>query len=219
MPDELRSGGAQVVPRPPGWRVGPPAPWPLGQRTDLETARRSIPAADEPLVPAFDGARPSAVLVVLAPGPEGPEVLLTRRSWQLRHHRGEVSFPGGRLDPGESPAEAALREADEEVGLDPSAVELIGELTHVNTVVSRSYIVPKVAIADEPMPLEPRTGEVDRVFWLPLAELTAPRTYRSEVWGIGGVARTLHFFHLDDETVWGMTAHVLVDLLGRMLPR
>ena len=216
-PDEVRPGGDQVVPRPPGWRIGPTAPWSLGDRVDLATARAAIPAVDEPLVPAFSGAIPSAVLVLLAPGPEGPEVLLTRRSWELRHHRGEISFPGGRLDPGESPAEAALREATEEVGLDPPAVEVVGELTHVNTVVSRSYIVPKVAVAGERIELAPRTAEVDRVLWLPLAELTAPHTYRSEVWGVDGVSRTLHFFHLDDETVWGVTAHILVDLLHRAL--
>ena len=69
----------------------------------------------------LDGAHHSAVLVALSPGDEGPEVLLTRRSWQLRNHHGEISFPGGRLDPGETPVQAACREAYEEVGLDPHA--------------------------------------------------------------------------------------------------
>jgi 8-oxo-dGTP pyrophosphatase MutT (NUDIX family) len=157
------------------------------------------------------------VLVTLADGSSGPEVLLTRRSWKLRSHRGEMSFPGGRTDPGETPVETALREAHEEVGLDPSDVTVHGELEHLNTVVSRSYIVPKVATVAEPLPLEPRTMEVDRVMWVPLAEFTRPDTYRSEVWGVGPTDRTLHFFELDDETVWGATAHMLVDLLTRTL--
>lgn len=177
----------------------------------------AVPTINRPLLPSFPNARHSAVLVTLADGGSGPEVLLTRRSWQLRSHRGEISFPGGRTDPGETPQDAALREAHEEVGLDPAVVEVHGELEHLNTVVSRSYIVPKVATVVEPMPLAAQTGEVDRVLWVPLSEFTRDDTYRSEVWGFGSTRRTLHFFELDDETVWGATAHMLVDLLTRAL--
>lgn len=177
----------------------------------------AVPTANRPLLPTFPNARHSAVLVTLAEGGSGPEVLLTRRSWQLSSHRGEISFPGGRTDPGETPQDTALREAREEVGLDPAAVDVRGELEHLNTVVSRSYIVPKVATVAEPMPLVAQTMEVDRVLWVPLAEFTRDDTYRSEVWGVGSTRRTLHFFELDDETVWGATAHMLVDLLTRSL--
>jgi 8-oxo-dGTP pyrophosphatase MutT (NUDIX family) len=169
------------------------------------------------VLPAFEGARHSAVLITLIDGDSGPEVLLTRRSWEMRNHKGEISFPGGRMDPGESPLDTALREAHEEVGLDPASVEVRGELTHLNTVVSKSYIVPKVAtVADKPE-LTGLTMEVDRVLWVPLAELTRPDTYRTEVWGIGPTDRVLHFFHLEDETIWGATATMLVDLLRRTL--
>jgi len=177
----------------------------------------AVPEHDRPLLPAFPNAKPSAVLIALTDGPQGPEVLLTRRSWELRHHRGEVSFPGGRLDPGETPVDAALREAHEEVGLDPGQVSVHGELEHLNTVVSRSYIVPKVATVPERLSLQAETMEVDRVMWVPLAEFTRPDTYRSEMWGFDGTHRLLHFFELDDETVWGATAHILVDLLNRTL--
>ncbi len=177
----------------------------------------SVPEHDHPVLPAFPNAKASAVLIALADGPQGPEVLLTRRSWELRHHRGEVSFPGGRLDPGETPVAAALREANEEVGLDPAQVSVHGELGHLNTVVSRSYIVPKVATVPERFSLRAETMEVDRVMWVPLAEFTRAGTYRSEMWGIDGTHRLLHFFELDDETVWGATAHMIVDLLCRSL--
>lgn len=177
----------------------------------------AVPEIDRPSIPSFPGARHSAVLVTLADGGRGPEVLLTRRSWAMRSHRGEVSFPGGRTDPGETPEQAALREAHEEVGLDPAAVTVRGELEHLNTVVSRSYIVPKVGTVVEPFPLTAQTMEVDRVMWVPLAEFTRPDTYRAEVWGVGPTDRVLHFFELDDETVWGATAHMLVDLLTRTL--
>lgn len=212
-----RPGGQQIVPRPSRWSPGPPAPWELGASPSLDDVLAAVPVTDRPSLPSFPNARHSAVLVTLTDGRSGPEVLLTRRSWEMRSHRGEISFPGGRSDPGETPIETALREAHEEVGLDPSVVTVRGELEHLNTVVSRSYIVPKVATVAEPLPLEAQTMEVERVMWVPLAEFTRPDTYRSEVWGIGPTDRTLHFFELDDETVWGATAGMLVDLLSRTL--
>ena len=216
-PAARRAGGRQIVPRPEVWSPGPDAPWSLGAAPSIDDVLAAVPEHDYPVLPAFPNAKASAVLIALADGPAGPEVLLTRRSWELRHHRGEVSFPGGRLDPGETPVDAALREAHEEVGLDPAGVRVHGELAHLNTVVSRSYIVPKVATVPGPIALRAETMEVDRVMWVPLAEFTRPGTYRSEVWGIGATDRLLHFFELDDETVWGATAHMLVDLLQRTL--
>ena len=213
----LRRGGDQVVPRPHNWEPGPPAPWEPDAAADLDTYLASVPEHDRPLLPAFAGARHSAVLVALSDGPAGPSVLLTRRSQVLRHHKGEISFPGGRMDPGETPIETALREAHEEVGLDPASVRVRGELEHLNTVVSRSYIVPKVGVVDAPVELAGLTMEVDRVMWVPLAELTRPDTYRSETWGFGSTHRVLHFFHLDDETIWGATGRMLYDLLARTL--
>jgi 8-oxo-dGTP pyrophosphatase MutT (NUDIX family) len=176
-----------------------------------------VPPVGAAMLPAFPDARHSAVLIVLADSAQGPEVLLTRRSWELRNHKGEVSFPGGRMDPGETPEQTALREAWGEVGLDPALVTVHGELEHLNTVVSRSYIVPKVATVAAPPTLTPHAAEVERVFWLPLAELTRPGTYRSERWGSRPLDHVLHFFELDDETVWGATARMLVDLLARSM--
>ena len=75
----------------------------------------------------------------------------------------------------------------------------------------------KTEADDEPLPLRGQTMEVDRVLWVPLAELTRPDTYRAERWGRPPTDRVLHFFELDDETVWGATAHMLVDLLLRTL--
>ncbi len=212
-----RPGGQQIVPRPDRWAPGPDAPWVIGAAPSLDELLVAVPETDRPSLPSFPNARHSAVLIVLTDGEHGPEVLLTRRSWEMRNHRGEISFPGGRSDPGETPVETALREAEEEVGLDPTVVTVRGELEHLNTVVSRSYIVPKVATVEQRLELEAQTMEVDRVLWVPLAEFTRPDTYRSEVWGIGPTDRTLHFFELDDETVWGATAHMLVDLMMRSL--
>ena len=143
------------------------------------------------------------MLVLLTDVGDGPEVLLTRRSWEMRTHRGEVSFPGGRMDPGETALDTALREAHEEVGLDPELVTVRGELDHLNTAVTRSYIVPKVGTVPERLDLRAQTSEVERVLWVPLAEFTRDGAYRSEHWGDPPLDRMLHFFELEDETVGG----------------
>ena len=208
-----RRGGNQQIPRPDVWTEDDALPWPLGSSWSVGDLVGPVPEHSAPLLPSFPDARVSAVLIALVDGDDGAEVLLTRRSMEMRNHRGEISFPGGRLDAGESPIDAALREAHEEVGLDPSAPAVVGELAHLNTIVSRSYIVPVVAVLDRRPELVARTGEVDRVFWTPVSELAQPGTYRMERWGSPPMDRPLHFFELDDETVWGATAHMLVDLL------
>ncbi|HAP75136.1 MAG TPA: CoA pyrophosphatase, partial [Acidimicrobiaceae bacterium] len=179
---------------------------------DVAAATAALDTSHD-LVPDFEGARHSAVLVVLADGPEGAEVLLTRRSMTLTHHRGEVSFPGGRLDPGETYEDAALREADEEVGLHPSNVELVARLHPIGTWVSQSWIMPVVARVASPLALRARTSEVDRVMWVPLHDFTRPGTFREEWWHTAGGERPIYFFELDDETVWGATARMLHQLL------
>jgi 8-oxo-dGTP pyrophosphatase MutT (NUDIX family) len=218
MPDiERRPGGDQFIPRPPVWRENEEAPWPHGANWTADELTERVPLTEGTVAPSFLGARISAVLIALADGPDGAEVLLTRRSMQMRSHRGEVSFPGGRLDPGETPIDTALREAHEEVGLDPASPDVVGELQHLNTIVSRSYIVPIVSKLDHRPTLRPQTMEVDRVMWTPIRDLTRPGTYRAERWGIPPLDRPLHFFELDDETVWGATAHMLVELLALRL--
>jgi len=161
-----------------------------------------------------DTLKPAGVLIPVMQRREGLALLLTQRSAELTHHAGQVSFPGGRMEEADPDVRAAaLREAHEEVGLDPSAPTVVGELAHLNTIVSRSYIVPIVSVVDERHELSPLTGEVDRVFWTPIRDLTRSGTYRMERWGSPPMDRPLHFFELDDETVWGATAHMLVDLL------
>lgn len=163
--------------------------------------------------PPIDTLRSSAVLVAIADGPDGAEVLLTRRSEALRSHRGEISFPGGRVDAGETFEAAALREAHEEVALDPSAVRLRGRLDPISTMVSRSFIVPVVATVDERPTLWPAADEVGRIIWVPLVELTRADTFREEIWEFDGQPRPIFFFELDDETIWGATARMLHQLL------
>jgi 8-oxo-dGTP pyrophosphatase MutT (NUDIX family) len=220
-------GGEQRIPRPYTARLGSPPPWvdvaPTDRRPSLADVRRALATAG-PALPAENEVRraveggtgrSAAVLAPLYDHEGDAVVVLTRRTWALSSHQGEVSFPGGRVDPGESSAAAALREAKEEVDLDPASVEVIGELDHLNTLTSGSHIVPFVgALTGRPV-LRPNPGEVDAVLHVRLAELADPAIYREEIWPFpGGYERRLHFFELEGDTVWGMTAALLRQLLG-----
>lgn len=216
-PQTQRNGGAQPLPRPLAWRTNPDVAWPDRDAPAATEAGRLVAAAKLdalPITPTFADARPSAVLIALLDGPDGAEVLLTKRSAGLRNHGGEISFPGGRIDPGETPVETALREALEEVALRPGAVHVVGQLGHLSTVVSRSYIVPVVGTLVERPELVPHEIEVERIIWVPLSMLADQRTYREEWWGTPPLDRRMFFFDLDDETIWGATAHMLHELLG-----
>jgi 8-oxo-dGTP pyrophosphatase MutT (NUDIX family) len=175
-------GGDQVIPRPPGARPGQPAPWaalPAAGRSSITLdavraalERRVPPASVVPDI-FLDGSSPglgssSAVLVALFADEASPDgearVLLTRRSKTLRFHQGEVSFPGGRLEAGETPERAALREANEEVGLDPDSVEVVGELSSLLTFSSQTLVTPVVGFLSNRPVLYPSPSEVERVF-------------------------------------------------------
>lgn len=220
----LRAGGSQVIPEPSQRRHGGPAPW-TGRSVDfsLESIRARFDVGVSPVgitsSPRSDE-RISAVMGLLAQGPRGAEILLTRRSASLSNHRGEISFPGGRVDEGESIVDAALRETWEEVGIPSSQVGIIGELSPLSTFVSRSYIVPVIASIDGKSDLRLSTNEVDRAFWIPLVELTQADTFTQEIWTFELSAETgerpMYFFFLDDETVWGATARMLFELLCRI---
>jgi 8-oxo-dGTP pyrophosphatase MutT (NUDIX family) len=167
----------------------------------------------------MDGIRPAAVLCALFEEDGDTFVVLTRRSANLRSHTGEVSFPGGRLDRDESPMAAALREADEEVGLDPSDVEVIGELSPLATMNSRASIAPFVGLLEARPRLRANPDEVDLAFSVALSELMSPGVYHEERWAFPGWGeRAIHFFELVGDTVWGATARMLRELLDLLYP-
>ena len=216
-------GGAQRIPRPPDAAPGAPAPWahlPAADRAvDLATLAGRV-AARGPGRPWIrvgrvpePGRRPSAVLVALYEERREPVVVLTKRATSLRANPGEIAFPGGRQDPGETPVATALREAWEETALDPALPVVIGELDHLTTVTSRAFIVPVVARLPDRPELVPAADEVAAVYHVPLAELLDDGVYREERWGSGPANRPVWFFELEGETVWGATAAMLRQLL------
>ena len=163
--------------------------------------------------------RPSAVLMPLLVTNDGPSVLLTRRADHLRSHKGEISFPGGRMEPDETPLQTALREAHEEVALPHDVVTIIGTLEPIATFVSNSHITPVVALVNGEPDLRADPGEVARIMTVPLHNLARQDTYRNEWWSTDRGDINIHFFELDDETVWGATARMLQDLLLLVLQK
>jgi 8-oxo-dGTP pyrophosphatase MutT (NUDIX family) len=215
----IRAGGDQSIPRPAAVWVRPTNPFARLDHSSLRSTsellgrlQRFTNALEQTPPPV--GSRASAVLIPIFEGPSGPEVVLTRRSQALTNHKGEVSFPGGRVDEGETFIQAAIREAYEEINLDPLHVQVIGEMSALSTYVSNSHIVPVLAYLEKPPSMSAVNAEVDRVFSVALAELVRDDTYVEEHWGTPPNQHQLHFFHLDDETVWGATGKMLHQLIN-----
>lgn len=161
--------------------------------------------------------RSSAVLAPIYDLGGSAHILLTRRSWNLRSHRGEVSFPGGRAEPSDPDLVAtALRETQEEVGIDPAEVEVIGQLDPLMTVSSRSFIATFVGVLGAPPRVVPDPREVEEVRHVALSELLSDGVYHQEIWRRDGLEMPLHFFELHGDTVWGATATMLHQILSRI---
>ena len=160
--------------------------------------------------------RPAAVLIALVPGAGGADLVLTKRSARLKHHPGQIAFPGGKQDPGDpTPEAAALREAHEEIGLDPARVTILGRLPVHETVTGFS-VTPVLAHVDGAFHPVPEAGEVDEVFRVPFAHVADPACYRIErrIWQ--GQWRRYYAVPWGPYYIWGATARILRGLAGRL---
>ena len=160
-------------------------------------------------------ARPAAVLAPIVARSEGMTVLLTQRAAGLRAHSGQIAFPGGQIDPGESPLEAALREAREEIGLEPRLVEPLGWLDPYLTGTG-FRIAPLVALIDPALSLTLNALEVDDVFETPLAFLMDPANHRLEEREWQGRRRKFYVMPHEGRYIWGATAGILRNLYERL---
>jgi 8-oxo-dGTP pyrophosphatase MutT (NUDIX family) len=218
-------GGQQRIPRPAAFRLGGPPPWAtLGaaeRRLTLDDVRRRLlrsppGAAPVSLVP---GSVSAAVLVPLVDIDAETHVVFIKRPETMSTHKGEIAFPGGKLDPAIDTdlRSAALREAREEIGLDPGVVEVVAQLTGVATAASRFTITPFVGFLASRPSLSPSPAEVVRVLEVPLSDLFDDSVYHEERWDSFQRDMSVYFFDLPDETVWGATARILTDLLTRLV--
>ena len=160
----------------------------------------------------------AAVLVPIVPQMDGHALVFTKRSNHLEEHPGEKSFPGGGVEPGDGDrAETAIREANEEIGVDPGSVSIVGRLDDIRTVTG--YAVTPVVAYVPHRPYAPKDGEVAEVAVLPLERFLDDETYRSEYrrhpdYG----SMQVHYFDVDGYTVWGATARILVQFLELTTP-
>jgi 8-oxo-dGTP pyrophosphatase MutT (NUDIX family) len=160
--------------------------------------------------------KPAAVLAPLVTHPHGLSVLLTRRSDDLRRHSGQVAFPGGRAEPGETPWQTALREAHEEIGLDPASVRLAG-LGDLYATGTGYLITPVVAFIAPGLDFKPHPDEVAEVFETPFSFLMDPQNHEKRVWhDREGKERRYYAMPHEGPLIWGVTAGMVRRLYERL---
>jgi 8-oxo-dGTP pyrophosphatase MutT (NUDIX family) len=179
----------------------------------------AVPAAQPPLVGDLpelraDATIPAAVLIAITDR-EQAGLLLTVRREHLRTHAGQIAFPGGRVDPGEDPVAAALREANEEIGLETAAVELAGTLEEYRTVTGYS-ITPVIGVVPPGIAIEVHEHEVADWFEAPLLHLIDPANQKLETAVFAGRERRYWQIEWNDRRIWGATAAMLVNLSRRL---
>jgi 8-oxo-dGTP pyrophosphatase MutT (NUDIX family) len=194
--------------------IAPPSRAEVAARlADPEALARVVPTrfddsdAGGPLPPL----RAAAVLVPIVWHEAGAGVLLTLRSAKLTAHAGQVAFPGGRIEPGETAEAAAVREAAEEVGLDPRLPELVATLPEHQTGTG-FRVTPVVAFLDPPLDLTPDPAEVQAVFELPLATVLDPHAPQRRRQEFRGRMREFWVWPHETQLIWGATASILVNL-------
>lgn len=160
--------------------------------------------------------RAAAVLVIITLQDDGAALVLTRRGGHLREHSGEISFPGGRLEADETAHAGALREAHEELGIDATTLEVIGQLHSIYVPRSNHSVTPVVAWTPSLPPVTPNPSEVAEVFLAPLTDLLRADALAYEEREIRGESVIVPYFMVHHHRVWGATALMICDLVARI---
>jgi 8-oxo-dGTP pyrophosphatase MutT (NUDIX family) len=161
-----------------------------------------------------DTCRKAGVLILFYVKDGRLTLLLTRRTERVLHHRGQISLPGGEQHPGESLEATALRETIEELGLDLTAVRILGRLTPLYIPASNYCIYPTVAVLPGPLVFHLQPEEVEEAIEVSLEVLADPASVRRETWHYGGLDHDVPFYAFGSHKIWGATAMVLAELLA-----
>jgi 8-oxo-dGTP pyrophosphatase MutT (NUDIX family) len=183
--------------------------------SELEQRLRDALGASPPKRHAHTGARDAAVLIPVV-GRDEPVLIFTVRTDTLPSHKGQISFPGGSIDPTDVSAQhTALRETNEEIGIEPATVAIVGELDTFPTYVTGYNVTPVVGFIEQRPEVVPNPAEVAEVLWVPLAELN--ETIRSEPGFIhGGSTYPTEAWVWNDHVIWGVTARIIRLFLARL---
>jgi 8-oxo-dGTP pyrophosphatase MutT (NUDIX family) len=165
-----------------------------------------------------EGARQAAALILLYPGAGGPSFPLTVRRHDLPVHAGQISLPGGRVDPGESPALAALRETHEELGIDPASVRLVGALSPLWVIVSNFVVRPFIGMTDTRPEFRPAPHEVSALLEAPIAAIHDTNRIHWTARVRDGLLVHYPYFEFQGHHVWGATAMMLSEFASLLDP-
>lgn len=160
-----------------------------------------------------DSCKRAGVLVLLYLKGTRVFVVLTRRTELVDHHQAQISFPGGRQEEGENLEQTALRETCEELGIQVSAFQVLGQLTPLYILPTNYCIYPVVARMTEPPQFKPSLYEVAEVLEIPLDYLCDPKTVRREMWTLHGMNVEVPFYFFEGHKIWGATAMVLAEFV------
>lgn len=186
----------------------------------VEQLRDRLAAREREVVDARPPLTRAGVLVPLFIDDGGLSVLFTRRTDTVLTHKGQISFPGGAEEPGDSSlVQTALRESYEEIGLDPERVTVIGELDDAFTAVSGFVVSPVIGmVSGDPATLRPAPTEVRSLLLVPLTTLQDARVHREELRTWDGVGYTIHYYTVGDDVIWGLTGRILYQFLNLIPP-
>lgn len=185
-----------------------------GLSVQMAMAPHPRPGRERILDPFLD-CRRAAVLALFYPAAGGElRIVLTRRTDRLGSHSGQISFPGGSMDPGEDARATAKREALEELGVDPRSLEILGELSPLYIPPSGFCVYPVVAYAPQTPAFAPSPDEVAEVLEVPIEHLLTPATRCEETWDLRGAPVLVPFYAVGPHKVWGATAMMLCELLS-----
>jgi 8-oxo-dGTP pyrophosphatase MutT (NUDIX family) len=164
------------------------------------------------------GKRAAVLLLIGADEVGEPSLLMTQRTETVETHKGQMALPGGTVDPGEDVIQAALRETEEEVGISVPEIEVLGRLPELSTPTGFQItpVVGTLRNGTASVEMKISAHEIAEAFWIPLAVLRHPTTYRSEMLRVGAVNYPIHVYQVDRYRIWGATGSMIKNLLDRL---